>query len=412
MRRACRIAGLASACALLMASPALADRRDPSVDFSLDRGLRVRFPRQDLSLRLTGRLDLGGAVFDADLTPIDDDFEIRRSRLALDARFRDDWRARIEYDFSGFENITGFDSGWLGVWLGYEGFYNTRIRLGNDIIPFGLEETTSSAAIVFAERAMPSALTPSYGLGLTVRGHGNLFRTPIGRSRFTYGGGIYTEPFADSDFDRHKSEHVGVAGRATFAPLADTRSVIQFGGSAEYRKVLGGHDWRVSVRPEASLAPSLYGRSLNEIANVTNAGAEAAAQFGPLLVQGEYLRTFVERQSFSRLRDPEFDGAYAQLSWVVTGEQHQYSKTSGTFGRVSPVSRFGALELAARWSWIDVTDSGVRGGEAQNITAGVGWWVRENVRILFNYVHVDGKNARTLLDDDPQIFQFRAIFAI
>jgi len=404
MRIASRLLGFL--CALTVGAPVLAAPPQPGakVDFSLDHGLRVRWPEQDASLRLGGRLHLDAGFIDDDVTPMPDNFDVRRGRLYLDGRW-DDWRAMVDFDFAHLS------TGWRNVWLGYDGFSHTRIRLGNITMPFGLEENTSSNDVLFAERALPSAFTPSYGTGLMAQTWGKPFSTGMGPAGWTLGAGVYGAPFFDTDYDRHQSDHVSVAGRATFAPLAGKRRVLQLGGSVEYRDVTGGDSWRISQRPESRLAPVLFGSTISNVAAVTTVGGEAAAMFGPVLIEGEYMHAFVDRQASSVLSNPEFQGAYAQASWVITGEHHRYSKTRGTFGGVHPRHCWGALELATRWSWIDLTDESVLGGKSTDITAGVNWWLRENMRLMFNYIHVNGVQSGTLLDDDPQIFQFRAIVA-
>jgi phosphate-selective porin OprO/OprP len=280
------------------------------------------------------------------------------------------------------------------------------VRLGNQTLPFGLEEQASSNDLVFNERSLASALGPNYGTGVVVAGNGRLLE----HSHFTLAGGVYLEPFGDDDYDRHGSDHVGFAGRATFAPIARSRSVLQLGASFDYRSIGGDDGWSASRRPESQLAPSLIGITLSDVASTTSFGVEGAAQFGPVLFQAEYLRTGADRQSGSPLANVDFDGAYAQLSWVITGERHRYSKGLGTFGGVRPRSDWGALELGVRFSTLDLTDGAVLGGEADDITVGVSWWIRENARLMFNYVRVDARQSGTLLSDDPQIFALRFVY--
>jgi phosphate-selective porin len=56
---------------------------------------------------------------------------------------------------------------------------------------------------------------------------------------------------ASTSYDRHRSEHIGFGGRAAFAPFQRRRTVIQLGGSAEYRDVFGDQSWRITSRPES-----------------------------------------------------------------------------------------------------------------------------------------------------------------
>jgi phosphate-selective porin OprO/OprP len=380
---------------LSLASPALAD-----VKFTPEDGLVFRFDEIDTRVHIGGRLHLDYAFFDDDLTPIDDDFDVRRGRPMIEVEIGDDWKAKFEYEFA--VNSHGIRA----AWVQWDGIDQLKVRVGNQTLPFGLEEQASSNDLVFNERSLASALGPNYGTGLVVAGNGKL----IGRSRFTLAGGVYLEPFGDDGYDRHGSDHVGVAGRATFAPIARKRAVVQLGASVDYRSIGGGDDWSASRRPESRLAPSLVGIGLSNIASATTYGFEAAAMLGPVLFQGEYMRSGVDRNSGSALSNVDFDGAYAQLSWVVTGERHRYAKSLATFGGVKPRRSFGALEVGVRWSTLDLTDGTVLGGKADDVTLGLSWWIRENARLMFNYVRVDAKQSGTLLSDDPQIFALRFIY--
>ena len=394
MRSTC----LAAAFCLALGASATAQVVDAGL--SPDDGLRVDFPLHDVSLRLGGRLHLDGAVFEDDESETDNDFEVRRARPYLEVRVGDDWRAKAEYE------VTAGDHGWRNVWLGFDGLPRTHLRLGNQTLPFGLEESASSNDVVFAERSVASGLTSDFGTAFSARVSGRLFA----RARGLLAAGVYMEPFGNMSYDRHRSEHVGGVGRAVLAPYVRKRRVIQLGGSIDYRDLYGDDRWRISQRPESALAPRLTHVTLSDVDTVLGFGVEAAAEFGPLLLQGEYLRSEIQRQSDSSLDDPSFYGGYAQASYVLTGERHRYARSTATFGSVKPRHRWGAVELAARASALDLNDSGVDGGRVYDYTAGLNWYLRENLRLTFDYIYVDGEQSGTRDSDDPQIFQFRFMF--
>ena len=47
----------------------------------------------------------------------------------------------------------------------------------------------------------------------------------------------------------------------------------------------------------------------------------------------------------------------------------------------------GAIELAARYSALDLADEAISGGRLQDTTMGVNWYLNPNMRIMLNYVH-------------------------
>jgi phosphate-selective porin OprO/OprP len=384
-----------TALSLSLASSAWAD-----VKFSPDEGLVIRLEGIDTRIHLGGRLHLDYAFFDDDRTPIKDDFDLRRARPLLEVAVGDDWKAKLEYDFGAKHR------GLRSAWVQWDGIDHLKVRVGNQTMPFGMEDQASSNDIVFNERSIASALGPNYGTGLVLAGDGRIARN----SYFTLASGVYAAPFGDDLYDRHRSDHIGFAARATVAPIARSRMVFQLGASVDYRSIRGAHDWIATRRPESQLAPAILSTALSQVDSATSFDLEAAGMFGPVLFQGEYLRSGIDRTSGSLLPNADFDGAYAQLSWVITGEHHRYSKSLATFGGVKPKRSFGALELAVRWSMLDLTDSGVAGGKADDVSVGLSWWIRENARLMFNYVRVNGTQSGTLLSDDPQIFALRFIY--
>ena len=79
-----------------------------------------------------------------------------------------------------------------------------------------------------------------------------------------------------------------------------------------------------------------------------------------------------------------------EKSRMPTGEVRPYNRKSGVFGAL-PVARdvyhggFGAVELALRWSVIDLTDAAVDGGEMQIAKFAVTWWLSTRLNLSMNY---------------------------
>jgi len=153
--------------------------------------------------------------------------------------------------------------------------------------------------------------------------------------------------------------------------------------------------------------------AITNVDSVMVGGVEAAGVFGPLSVQGEYLRYDTERSSGS---DPSFDGWYGQASYFLTGESRPYKGDVGNFDRVKPTTPFdikegnwGAWEVLARVDNLDLNDegAGVTGGEMNNYTLGVNWYLRDNIRMMFNYVDVNTDDEAVVADDDPQVMTLR-----
>jgi phosphate-selective porin OprO/OprP len=69
---------------------------------------------------------------------------------------------------------------------------------------------------------------------------------------------------------------------------------------------------------------------------------------------------------------------------------------------------WGAWQIAARYSWIDLQDSGMNGGEEQNVTAALNWHLFSNLRMQFNYTYVDLDDTGDVLSNaSGQIHAFQ-----
>ncbi len=357
---------------------------------SPSKGIRITSDDKQHALRIGGRLHVDTAFFDEDVTAFENDTIIRRARLAASAKLYRDWRLRFDYDFSAKS-----DYRIKGAWLRYDGFKPVKIWLGNVQEPLSLEELTSSNRITFMERATISAFTPSYHLGALVTSYGG---------NWSAAAGYFGETVSEQKTDRLSSGR-GVAGRLTFAPVNEKKQVLHLGISGEYRKP-DSNIVRYSTRPESKVTGVrlVSSRTVKNVSDTLIYGLEGALVQGPWSLQAEYMQARVQRTSGA---DLAFDGWYAFASWFVTGEHRRYNHKRGSFKQIRPKGRYGAWELAARYSSIDLADQNVQGGQEDNITLGVNWYVNKNLRFMANYILVNADPNRYGDQDEPRILQFR-----
>ena len=64
--------------------------------------------------------------------------------------------------------------------------------------------------------------------------------------------------------------------------------------------------------------------------------------------------------------------------------------------------QWGAFQIAARVSTLDLNDSDIRGGQELNFTLGLNWFLLANLRLSANYVH-----GRVFGQGDVDILQAR-----
>lgn len=371
------------ALALSVATSARADAQ--GLQFSHD-GLQYRSSGGEFRAELGGRLHADMAAFDDDSEQFEDE-EIRRARLEFRLRLFDDWRLRLDHEFTN-------GGGWRNAWLGYDVTERLSLRAGNFIAPFSMEDLASSNEGMFMERSLSQALAPGYGLGAGVFYEGRRFALS----------GAYFEGALDSEDNEPSDQGRGVAGRATFNPIERARTTLHLGGAAARQEFDAGDSLRFTARPEAHLAPNAVSSGrISDAEAMTTYNVEAAFARGPFLLQGQFITANVDRVG----GDLSFDGYYAQVGWVITGERYRYSDAMGAFQGPEPRGRFGAVELAVRASALDLSEAGPTRGDARDISIGLNWRLHHNVRLMANYVHGEVKASDPAFDNRFDIAQTR-----
>ena len=71
---------------------------------------------------------------------------------------------------------------------------------------------------------------------------------------------------------------------------------------------------------------------------------------------------------------------------------------------MSTAATFSPVNIAVRYSHLDLEDGDVNGGELDDITLGLNWYLNPNVRVMLNYVYAD---ADKMYDGQMHAFQTR-----
>jgi phosphate-selective porin OprO/OprP len=214
-----------------------------------------------------------------------------------------------------------------------------------------------------------------------------------------------TQPFAEASSDALRA--IGrLAWRPRFDPADPDAELVHLALSAS-AVLAGGGSLQYRSRAESILSP--YMVDTGDIdGNSLFVGLEAAWRRGPLTVQGEMLRSFVDAEDEGRLT---FHALYAEASWAVTGETRPYDAGYAIWKRITPLrpfaprsGRWGALELTARTSWVDLDDGDVRGGRLWTASVGPAWTWNRWVRVLGGYVFAHPTRSD---EDDTHVLQLR-----
>jgi len=347
---------------------------------------------------------------------------LRQAELYMDGGVGEGWEYTLGLSFKG-SNVRFTDT-----WLSYSGFLeNNQVFVGR--VPgnwFGLENSNSTSWNPFLERSLAaSAFYPGDGLGVM--------------TDFWWDTGAITiaamqpdqKPASDgsqSVLSNNGSDVIpGIRDRwrgtvrATVAPLHEAGDVWHFGISGAVRELNSTvADASASQFNQANLAnspgvafivgPDAVGRNTDSLLNTTRGNLaladangnqlpspirannvrmfnlEAARQYGPFMLEGEYTNVYVHRIGSPTFGTLRFDGWNIQTRYMLTGEHHEYDVRDGNFGSVKINNPYGAVELAARYDYINLNNKDVRGGSEHNVTLGLNWFINQQVRLSANYI--------------------------
>jgi phosphate-selective porin OprO/OprP len=262
--------------------------------------------------------------------------------------------------------------------------------------PSSLDWQTGIHSITFLERALPvNAFSHSRNLGIR-------YDRPGKDHRITWSGGFFLETGSLDDLAISKSEIDEASGynlvaRLTGLPWYEEggRKLLHLGlsythGIRDDQK----EDWAIRVRawPEARLFGERFVDTGTFLADSFDyIGAELALVSGPVSFQSEYMYMSTDADSKG---DPAFWGCYGQMSFLLTGEHRNYNRSNGAFVRLAPAPSFnplkgnwGSWEIGLRCSYLDLNDAGIAGGKETNLTAGLNWYLKPNVRFMFNNIY-------------------------
>lgn len=368
-------------CASLFTTHAFAD----DVGDEFPSGYKKIFPR------VHGRIYVDGQSYTHSTTPLGTTVDVKAARLSLSGKVRPDWRYLIQYDFAG--------KSLKDAWMRYEGWQGGRIRIGQYQEPFSIEELTSSRFITFIQRGLPNALVPGYNVGLEVQRRTKLWTATVG---------LFGERVGSKTSTNGGNSGVGVTGRVTVSPVNRDREVLHLGLAATYRLTNNQHTMRIRTTPETPFTSVRYLNTgtLSNVHRYISGDVEAAAVAGSWSLQGEYIQTDVTRSGgLGRLK---LYGAYGYISWFPTGESRNYQE--GRFRRVKPIHSLGALELAARYSFLDLNSGSVTGGKEEDATLGVNWYLNSHMRVMLNFVKVRAHVAGRTETPNVYLARFQSDF--
>lgn len=316
------------------------------------------------------------------------------------------------------------------AWVSYRGILDPFIfKAGLLSTPANLGDATQSDDLLFNERPSPSQL--SRGLdgddgreSAGFIGNGSNWNASLFLTGNTYGKAALVAPATT-----YGGSQEAIVGRAAILPWQDpdTNFNIHLGGNFGY--VVHPQAATSTANPGVTTFPITFSdRPELRVDNVTflntgavnaksayTAGLEAAASYGPVLIQGEDFWYGIARNNpAAGVTDPSFSGWYVEGTLSLTGDVHRYNIANASFTRPSPAAPFdlsagqwGAWEIAGRYSSSNLdydTTSKVAAdrvfGGVQNIwTVGLNFYPNDVLRFVLDYQDITLRNIGALGDN-------------
>lgn len=279
----------------------------------------------------------------------------------------------------GFESEQIDDFSWFDYRLDIPISEQMVVSIGKQKEPISMERIMSMVQLPMQERTTVSdAFMPSRNLGIVLNGRAF-------DERVTWAGGVFNN-FIDSG-ESMSDTATAIVGRSTWLPFvsADDSNLLHLGFG--FRHSNGKQGARFSTTPEFNKSPTFVDTGFMDADSFATYNIEASWRRGPYWLASELVSTSVDSPAYG---NRDFSGYHITGSWIVSGEMRDYNRKSGILGPV-PVAKtvnqggWGAWELSARWSSIDLDDGSVNGGGLDILSFGVNWWLTPVFNVNLNY---------------------------
>jgi phosphate-selective porin OprO and OprP len=344
-------------------------------------------------LKLRGYVQADGRFWlGDDERPAADTFLLRRIRPILEGTL---------YEIFDFRIMPDFGEGQTRLFDGYVEARFTpaaKLRAGKFKPPVGLERLQSATDIVFVERALPSNLVPNRDVGVQLSGD-------LAAGRLNYAVGVFNGVADGGSGDTDTDDSKDAAARLFATPFAKEDGPLEglgFGIAASRGNQRGtaaapalpiyrtpGQQTFFSYRTDgvASGGPTLADGARERFS------PQAYLYRGPLGLMAEHVRSSQEVRRGTTTAELTHDAWQLAASWVLTGEDASFRGVPPRAPFDRETGAWGAVELVARFSALDVDDDAfpffadpaVAASEATAWAVGVNWYLGRGVRLGANY---------------------------
>ena len=226
--------------------------------------------------------------------------------------------------------------------------------------------------------AVLDGFLPARNVGLVANGM-------IANRRMSWAVGVFN-PWFDSGIKLSESPTAFV-GRISGVPFEsrDQSNLIHLGFGM--RRTNARQGIRYKSKTEIFRGATSVDTDLLDANSATTYSVEMGWRIASIIVLSEFVNATVQLPDIGAIR---YHGYQLTTSYIITGEMLSYNRRNGTFGRLR-VARavnaggWGAWDVYARWSSIDLTSDLNDGGKMNTFSLGVNWWPLSQIQCNINY---------------------------
>ncbi len=273
-----------------------------------------------------------------------------------------------------------------------------RLRIGRFKEPFGIERLQSGANLLFVERALPNNLVPNRDLGVQLHGE-------LAKGLVTYAVGVFNGVADGASADNDNGDEKDFTGRLFLLPFKNTAAGALQGlgvGVAGSSGTQRGSTASLGLSSYKTPAQQTYFsyRSDGTAAGTTIANGKRERispqgyyYSGALGLFGEYVisnQQVARGASSAKLINETWEAA---ASYVLTGQKVSYRGVTLPKPFEPKAGNWGAVELAARYSKLNVDEEAfpifadpTRSAQTAAAWAvGINWYLNKNAKFTVDY---------------------------
>lgn len=331
------------------------------------------FEEDDKALRFKGYAQID---FNHSFENVDSKFLINRARIAATGNFQEQFNYRVELRLD--EGIFSLNE----IFLESRHLQLAKIRIGQFKVPFGLSNLRSSAYLNLMERPLIIMnASPQYDIGAMIFGD-------VLDSRFHYAFGVFN---GNGRNRVERNSNKVIVGRIVTSPIEN----LKIGGSFAKGEMIFENQvdnlsfssivytTRDNLRFYSFITPTAIPGS--------RWGFDLQYRKNAHSISAEYLNT---NYQLSEEIESTASGAYLMYTFLLTGEEKNITDPSPDSSFNPSKGQWGAFELVVRYEQMQIErESSARGYEKNMaVTAGINWYLNDNLKIQLSYQQIEFEN--------------------